>query len=99
MCGIAIEDDKKRNREMEGNHDDREVMDVLKLVLDGECADDDVLPMLLKMNRGKLVKGILNLFPQLLLVMQKLISVREKLKNTSLNTPMLVILCLVIIIK
>jgi hypothetical protein len=99
MCGIAIEDDKKRNREMEGNHDDREVMDVLKLVLDGECADDDLLPMLLKMNRGKLVKGILNLFPQLLLVMQKLISVREKLKNTSLNTPMLVILCLVIIIK
>jgi hypothetical protein len=99
MCGITIEDDKKRNREMERNHDDREVMDVLKLVLDGECADDYLLPMLLKMNRGKLVKGILNLFPQLLLVMQKLISVREKLKNTSLNTPMLVILCLVIIIK
>jgi hypothetical protein len=63
MCGITIEDDKKRNREMEVNHDDREVMDVLKLVLDGECADDDLLPMLLKMNKGKLIKGISNLFP------------------------------------
>jgi hypothetical protein len=31
MCGIAIEDD-------------REVMDVLKTVLDGKCADDDLLP-------------------------------------------------------
>jgi hypothetical protein len=56
MCGIVIED-------MEVNHDDRQVMDVLKLVLDGECANDDLLPMLLKMNKGKLVKGILNLFP------------------------------------
>jgi hypothetical protein len=56
MCEIVIED-------MEVNHDDREVMDVLKLVLDGECANDDLLPMLLKMNKGKLVKGILNLFP------------------------------------
>jgi hypothetical protein len=56
ICGIVIED-------MEVNHDDREVMDVLKLVLDGECANDDLLPMLLKMNKGKLVKDILNLFP------------------------------------
>jgi hypothetical protein len=62
MCGLAIDDDKKRNREMEVNHDDREVMDVLKLVLDGECATDDLFSMLLKMNKGKLVKGILNLF-------------------------------------
>jgi hypothetical protein len=64
MCEIAIRDDKKRNKEMEVNHDDREMMDVLKLVLDGECADDDLLPMLLKMNKGKLVKDILNLFPR-----------------------------------
>jgi hypothetical protein len=63
MCGIAIDDDKKKIREMEVNHDDREVMDVLKLVLDGECADDDLLPMLLKMNKGKLIKGILTLIP------------------------------------
>jgi hypothetical protein len=62
MCGITIENDKKRNREMEVNHDDREVMDVLKLVFDGECADNDLLPMLLKMNKGKLIKDILNLF-------------------------------------
>jgi hypothetical protein len=62
MCGIAIEDDKKRSREMEANHDDlkemdeiklmkvdHEVMDVLKFVLDGEFADEDLLPELLKM--------------------------------------------------
>jgi hypothetical protein len=59
MCEISIEDDKKRNREMEVNHDDREVMDVLKLVLDGKCVDDNLLPELLKMNKGKLVKDIL----------------------------------------
>jgi hypothetical protein len=48
MCGLAIDDDKKRNREMEVNHDDREVMDVLKLVLDGECATDDLFPCFLR---------------------------------------------------
>jgi hypothetical protein len=76
MCGIAIEDDKKRSEEMEVNHDDlketdemklmkvdHEVMDVLKFVLDGEFADEDLLPELLKMNKGKLVKGILTLIP------------------------------------
>jgi hypothetical protein len=64
MCGIAIEDDKKRSREMEANHDDlkemdeiklmkvdHEVMDVLKFVLDGEFADEDLLPELLKMKK------------------------------------------------
>jgi hypothetical protein len=51
MCGIAIEDD-------------REVMDVLKSVLDGKCADDDFLPKLLKMNKVKLIKGILTLIPR-----------------------------------
>jgi hypothetical protein len=78
MCEISIEDDKKRNREMEVNHDDCEVMDVLKLVLDGKCADDNLLPELLKMNKGKLVKDILTLIPELLLVMRKLISLRGK---------------------
>jgi hypothetical protein len=48
MCGIAIKDD-------------REVMDVLKYVLDGKCVDDDLLPELLKMNKGKLIKNILTL--------------------------------------
>jgi hypothetical protein len=39
MCGIAIEDD-------------REVMDVLKCMLDGKSVDDDLLPEFLKMNKG-----------------------------------------------
>jgi hypothetical protein len=60
MCGIAIEDDKKRSGEIKV---DREVMDVLKFVLDGEFADEDLLPKFLKMNKGKLVKGILTLIP------------------------------------
>jgi hypothetical protein len=50
MCGIAIEND-------------REVMDVFKYVLDGKCADDDLLPELLKMNKDKLIKCILTLIP------------------------------------
>jgi hypothetical protein len=48
MYGIAIEDDKKRSRDMKV---DREVMNVLKLVLDGEFADEDLLPELLKMKK------------------------------------------------
>jgi hypothetical protein len=60
-CGIAIEDDMKRSGEMEVNRDDiretdemklmkvdHEVMDVLKSVLDGEFADEDLLTELLK---------------------------------------------------
>jgi hypothetical protein len=58
MCEIAIEDDKKRSGEMKV---DREVMDGLKFVLDGEFIDEDLLPELLKMNKGKLVKGVLSL--------------------------------------
>jgi hypothetical protein len=61
LCLLAIEDDKKRSGLMKV---DREVMDVLKLVLDGEFADKDFLPELLKMNKGKLVKGILTLIPR-----------------------------------
>jgi hypothetical protein len=60
MCGIAIEDDKKTSREMKV---DREVMDVLKLVLDGEFADEDLLSKILKMDKGKLIKCILTLIP------------------------------------
>jgi hypothetical protein len=56
MCGIAIDVDKKRSEEMKDN---REVMDVLKSVLDGKCVDDDLLSELLKMNKGKLIKDIL----------------------------------------
>jgi hypothetical protein len=60
MCGIAIEDDKKTSGEMKV---DREVMDVLKLVLDGEFADEDLLSKILKMDKGKLIKCILTLIP------------------------------------
>jgi hypothetical protein len=96
ICGITIDDDKKRSGEMKTLC---EVMDVLKLVLDGECADDDLLPMLLKMNKGKLVKGILNLFPRVVDCDAKIDKLERKLKNTSLDIPMLVIHCLVITIK
>jgi hypothetical protein len=58
MCEIAIEDDKKRSGEMKA---DCEVMDVLKLVLDGELGDKDLLPELFKMNKGNLIKVILTL--------------------------------------
>jgi hypothetical protein len=60
MCGIAIEDNKKKSGEMKV---DREVMDILKLVLDGEFVDEDILLGLLKMNKGKLIKDILTLIP------------------------------------
>jgi hypothetical protein len=77
-CGIAIEDDKKRSGEMNA---DCEVMDVLKLVLDGECADDDLLPMLLKMNKGKLVKVILNLFPRVVACDAKIDKLERKIEK------------------
>jgi hypothetical protein len=63
MCEIAIDDDKKRSGEVEVNHDNLKVMDVLKSMLDGECVGDDLFLKLLKMNKGKLVKGILTLIP------------------------------------
>jgi hypothetical protein len=77
-CGIAIEDDKKRSGEMNA---DCEVMDVLKLVLDGECADDDLLPMLLKMNKGKLVKVILNLFSRVVACDAKIDKLERKVEK------------------
>jgi hypothetical protein len=94
MCGIAIEDDKKRSREMEVNHDDlketdemklmkvdREVMDVLKFVLDGEFVDEDLLPELLKMNKGQLVKCILTLFPRVVACDAKIDKLERKVEK------------------
>jgi hypothetical protein len=78
MCGIAIEDDKKRSREMK---DDHEVMDVHKLVLDGEFADEDLLPELLKMNKGKLVKGILTLISGVVACDVKINKLERKVKK------------------
>jgi hypothetical protein len=79
--------------------DDREVMDLLKFVLDGECADDDLLPKLLKMNKGKLVKDILILIPRVVACDMKIDKVERKVKNTSLDTPIFVIPYFMIIIK
>jgi hypothetical protein len=96
MCGIAIKDDKNRSGEMKA---DCEVMDVLKLVMDGELGDKDLLPKLLKMNKGNLIKGILTLIPRVVACDVKIDKLDRKVKNTSLDTQILVILWLVIIIK
>ena len=67
MCGIAIQDDNKRSEKEKDEMDlvkcDRDVMDVLKLLMDGELSDEDLLPEHLKMKKVKLIKGILTLFP------------------------------------
>jgi hypothetical protein len=78
MCGIFIEDDKKRSREMKI---DREVMDVLKFVLDGEFADENLLPGLLKMNKGKLVKDILTLIPRVITCDAKIDKLERKVEK------------------
>jgi hypothetical protein len=102
MCGIAIKNVKKRSEEIEVKHDDiketdemklmkvdREVMDVLKFVLDGEFADEDLLPEPLKMNKGKLVKGILTLISRVVacdVKIDKLERKLEKYKSRYYNT-------------
>jgi hypothetical protein len=78
MCGIAIEDEKKLSREMKL---DREVMDVLKLVLDGELTDEDHLPELRKMNKGKLIKGMLTLIPRVVPCVAKIHKLERKVEK------------------
>jgi hypothetical protein len=56
-------------------------MDVLMFVLDGECADDDLLPKLVKMNKGKLVKGILTLIPQVVACDAKIDKLERKVEK------------------
>jgi hypothetical protein len=68
VCGIAIEDD-------------HEVMDVLKLVLDGELGDKDILPKFLKMNKSKLVKCILILIPRVGSCDAKIDNLERKVKK------------------
>jgi hypothetical protein len=68
MCEIAIEDD-------------REVMDVLKFVLDGKCADDDFLPEILNMNKDKLIKSILTLIPRVIACDAKIDKLERKVKK------------------
>jgi hypothetical protein len=96
MCGIAIEDDKKMSGEMKADY---EVMDILKLVLDGELGDKDLLPKLLKMNKGKLIKYSLTLISQVGACDAKIDKLERKVENTSLDILMLMIPCLVITIK
>jgi hypothetical protein len=94
MCGIAIEDDKKRSGEMEVNHDDlketdemklmkvdREVMYILKFVLDGEFANEYLLLELLKMNKGNFVKGVLTLFPRVVACDAKIDKLERKVEK------------------
>jgi hypothetical protein len=68
MCRIAIEDD-------------REVMDVLKSVLDGKCVSDDLLPELLKMNKGKLIKDILTMIPRVVACDTKIDKLERKVEK------------------
>jgi hypothetical protein len=77
MCGIAIKDDKKSG-EMNA---DCEVMDVLKLVLDGELDDKDLLLELLKMNKGNLIKDILTLIPWVVACDAKIDKLDRKVKK------------------
>jgi hypothetical protein len=68
---------------------DCEVMDVLKIVLDGELGDKDLLSKLLKMNKVKLIKDILNLFPRVVACdakFDKLVRKVEKYKSKYSNT-------------
>jgi hypothetical protein len=78
MCGIAIEDNKKRSGEMNANC---EVMDVLKLVLDGELGDKDLLPELLKRNKGNPIKGILTLIPRVVACDAKIDKLERKVEK------------------
>jgi hypothetical protein len=68
MCGIAIEDDC-------------EVMDVLKSVLDGKCADNDLLLEILKMNKVKHIKGILTLIPRVVACDVKIDKLERKVEK------------------
>jgi hypothetical protein len=78
MCEIAIEDDKKMIREMKT---DCEVIDVLKLVLDGELGDKDLLPELLKMNKDNLIKDILTLIPRVVACDAKIDKLERKVEK------------------
>jgi hypothetical protein len=60
---------------------DCEVMDVLKLVLDGELSDKDLLPELLKMNKGNLIKCILTLIPQVVACDTKIDKLERKVEK------------------
>jgi hypothetical protein len=78
MCEIAIEYDKKRSGEI---NTDCEVIDVLKLVLDGELGDKDLLSELLKVNKGNHIKVILTLISQVVACDVKIDKLERKVKK------------------
>jgi hypothetical protein len=78
ICGIAIKDDMKRSGEMKADCD---VMDVLKLVLDGELGDKDLLPELLKMNKCNLIKCILTLIHRVVACDVKIDKLERKIEK------------------
>jgi hypothetical protein len=78
MCEITIKDDKKRSREMKA---DCEMMHVLKLVLDGELDDKDLLSELLKMNKDNLIKDILTLIPRVVAYDAKIDKLERKVEK------------------
>jgi hypothetical protein len=78
MCGIGIEDDKKRSGEIKA---DCEVINILKFLLDGKLGDKDLLPELLKMKKGNLIKGILTLIPRVVACDAKIDKFDRKVKK------------------
>jgi hypothetical protein len=60
---------------------DCQVMDVLKHVLDDVLGDKDLLPELLKMNKGNLIKGILTLIPRVVVCDAKIDKLERKVKK------------------
>jgi hypothetical protein len=50
-------------------------------VLDDEFADEDLLPKLFKMNKGKLIKGILTLIPRVVACDAKIDTLERKVKK------------------
>jgi hypothetical protein len=74
-------DDLKEMDEMKLMKVDREVMDVLKFMLDGEFVNEDLLFELLKMNKGKLIQGILTLIPQVVACDAKIDKLERKVEK------------------
>jgi hypothetical protein len=60
---------------------DCEVMDILKLVLNGELGDKELLSKLLKMTKGNLIKGILTLIPRVVACDAKIDTLERKVKK------------------
>jgi hypothetical protein len=60
---------------------DCDLLDILMFVHDGEFAEEDLLSKLLKMNKGKLVKGILTLIPRVLACDAKIDKFEKKVEK------------------